>query len=177
LNSDKEELVDEHVKEYELIIKSNPNIAGEFVKNLHEYRSKKVNPANLELMELFSPRELYYYLRTHHWEQGIPKDFIQEWVNMNLSHYPLSKSDRQDFLTLFSNLGISYANIEFPLINKEQLASSFENEKKELNPEVSMPDKKKKTIIPSIHDFPQFKQWIYDKLDQIENQLKFQKSH
>ena len=176
LNSDKEELVDEHVKEYELIIKSNPNIAGIFVKNLHEYRSRKVNPANLELMELFSPRRLYCYLRKHHWDQGIPDDFIQEWINMEITHYPITESDKNDFLTLFSKLNIPNNNIEFPKIREELILSpSDDTAKKPKNDELTG-ENKTHTTIPSVQDFPLFKQWIFNKLDQIETQLKSLKS-
>ena len=172
----KQEILDEHLKEYELIIKSNKNIAREFVKALHEYRSKKVNPANLELMELFSPRQLYSYLRTHHWEQGIPEEFIQEWVNMNISHYPLSESDIQDFLTLLSELNIACMNIEFPTISKEHLASSSLNVGNEESKNEAIVNMETNIKIPSIQDFPLFKQWIYNKLDQLETRLKPQKS-
>ena len=171
-NSVTEEPLDEHLQEYELIIKSNANIAGEFVKALHEYRSKKVNPANLELMELFSPRQLFCYLRKHHWDQGIPEDFIQEWVDMDITQYPLSKSDQQDFLSLFSKLNIPSSNIEFPKIKKEQiLPSSDETYKKTKNKELTVKNETNPAI-PSVQDFPLFKKWIFNKLDQIETRLK-----
>ncbi|TFG03276.1 MAG: hypothetical protein EU542_02870 [Promethearchaeota archaeon] len=171
-NSVTEERIDEHMKEYELIIKSNNDFAGEFVKALHEYRSKKVNPANLELMELFSPRQLYCYLRKHHWDQGIPEDFIQEWLNMITTHYLLTQSDKQDFLTLFSKLNISSANIEFPSIKKGQIKlSSSETNKKTKNEDLTVANEIE-TKIPSIEDFALFKQWIYKKLEQIETRLK-----
>ncbi|MFW9930955.1 MAG: hypothetical protein ACFFD1_16320, partial [Candidatus Thorarchaeota archaeon] len=93
-NLAQEKSLDEHSEEYKAIMKSNSQIAREFVQAIHEYRSNKVNSANLELLELFSPRKLYNYLRKHHWEQGIPEDFLQDWVNMNNTHYPLSNSDR-----------------------------------------------------------------------------------
>jgi hypothetical protein len=170
----KREIYDEYSKEYEQIIKSNPNIATEFVKALHEYRSKKVNPANLELMELFSPRELYSYLRNHHWEQGIPEDFIQEWVSMSISHYPLSESDHQDFLTLFSDLNIPYINIEFPTIHREHLATAALDNRNEGSKNENMVNMETNIKIPSIQDFPNFKRWIFDELDKIENRLKSQ---
>jgi hypothetical protein len=172
----KQEILDEHSKEYELIIKSNTYIAREFVKALHEYRSKKVNPANLELMELFSPRQLYSYLRTHHWEQGIPEEFIQEWVNMNISHYPLSELDVNDFLTLFSELNIACMNIEFPTLRKEHLASSSLDNGNEEPKNRTIAIKEANVNIPSIQNFSLFKQWIYNKLDQIEARFKSQKS-
>jgi len=174
-NSVTEEAIGEHLQEYELIIKANANFAGEFVKALHEYRSKKVNPANLELMELFSPRKLYCYLRKHHWNQGIPEDFIQEWVNMSTTNYLLTQSEKQYFLTLFSKLNIPNANIEFPTIKKEQIKlSSSETNKKTKNESLTV-ENETKTTIPSIEDFPLFKEWIINKLEHIEARLEFQK--
>ena len=175
-NSDKEEPLDEHLQEYELIIKSNANIAGEFVKALHEYRSRKVNPANLELMELFSPRQLYCYLRKHHWDQGIPDDFIHEWIKMEINHYPITESDKNDFLTLFSKLNIPNINIEFPKIREDLILSPSDDTTKKPKNEELTGENKTHTTIPSVQDFPLFKQWIFNKLDQIETQLKSLKS-
>ena len=175
-NSVTEEPLDEHLEEYESIIKSNANIAGDFVKALHEYRSKKVNPANLELMELFSPRQLYCYLRKHHWDQGIPEEFIQEWVNMKTTNYLLTQSDQQDFLSLLSMLNIPSRNIELPTIIKEHEIGLSDEPIKETKNEDLKVDSETSTSIPSIRDFPLFKQWIYNKLEQIETRLKSQKS-
>lgn len=176
MNSVIDEPLDEHLdpylQEYELIMKSNTNIASEFVLAMHEYRSQKVNPANLELMELFSPRQLYCYLRTHHWDQGIPEEFVQEWVSMKNTHYPLSDLDHKDFLTLFSKLNISSENIDFPeVINQNLAAPSVNNEiKKSKNEIISNYDEP--TSIPSIHNFSLFREWVFNKLEQIETRLK-----
>jgi hypothetical protein len=168
------ESLDEHSMEYEAIMKSNSQIASEFVQAIHQYRSNKVNSANLELMELYNPRKLYNYLRDHHWEQGIPKEFIQDWVNMKISHYPLSESDHQDFLNLFNKLNISYPNIEFPLKDSESSTPSLDYLDKEFKDEILV-NAEVSTGIPPIHDFPLFTQWIFDKLEKIESRLKNQK--
>jgi hypothetical protein len=168
------ESLDDHSKEYEAIMKSNSQIASEFVQAIHQYRSNKVNSANLELMELYNPRKLYNYLRDHHWEQGIPEEFIQDWVNMNITHYPLSESDRQDFLDLFCKLNISNRNIEVPLKVSESSTPSLINRNKEFK-DTALVNAERSTGIPPIHDFPLFKQWIFDKLEKIESQLKNQK--
>ena len=166
--------LDEHSEEYEAIMKSNSQIAREFVQAIHEYRSNKINSANLELLELFSPRKLYKYLREHHWERGIPEDFLQDWVNMNNTHYPLSNSDRQDFLDLFEKLNISSINIEFPLKDSESTTLLFDNATEESESE-TLPNSEARTSIPPIQDFTLFTQWIYTKLEQIERRLKNQK--
>lgn len=166
--------LDEHSEEYEAIMKFNSQIAREFVQAIHEYRSNKINSANLELLELFSPRKLYKYLREHHWERGIPEDFLQDWVNMNNTHYPLSNSDRQDFLDLFEKLNISSINIEFPLKDSESTTLLFDNATEESESE-TLPNSEARTSIPPIQDFTLFTQWIYTKLEQIERRLKNQK--
>jgi hypothetical protein len=173
-NIDKKEFLDEHSKEYEAIMKSNSHIASEFVQAIHIYRSDKVNPANLELMELFNPRELYSYLRNHHWEQGIPEEFLQDWVNMNITHYPLSESDRQDFLNLLGKLNISSMNIEFPLKDSESSTLLLDNASEESKGEIMVNLEVSKDI-PPIQDFTLFTKWIYTKLEQIESRLKNQK--
>ncbi|MHA1883626.1 MAG: hypothetical protein ACXAAI_04250 [Promethearchaeota archaeon] len=92
--------------EYEILITTNNALGKEFVLLLHKYRSEKVNPSHLELEELFNPKLLYNYLRNHHWKQGIPRDFIKEWVLMNISGYPLNESDTEDFQTIVGKISI-----------------------------------------------------------------------
>lgn len=173
-NFAQEKSLNEHSEEYEAIMKSNSQIAREFVQAIHEYRSNKVNSANLELMELFSPRKLYNYLRKHHWEQGIPEEFLQDWVNMNNTHYPLSESDRQDFLNLFEKLNISSINIEFPL--KDSATTILLDNVNELPKGETMVTLEVSKDVPPIQDFSLFTEWIYAKLEQIERRLKSQKN-
>ncbi|MHA1914469.1 MAG: NYN domain-containing protein [Promethearchaeota archaeon] len=101
---------DKHSKnfsdEYDTLISTNNALGKEFVLLLHKYRSEKVNPSHLELEELFNPKLLYNYLRNHHWKQGIPQDYIKEWILMNISGYPLTDSDSEDFQTILRKLSI-----------------------------------------------------------------------
>lgn len=92
--------------EYEILITTNNALGKEFVLLLHKYRSEKVNPSHLELEELFNPKLLYNYLRNHHWKQGIPRDFIKEWILMNISGYPLNESDTEDFQSIIGKIPI-----------------------------------------------------------------------
>jgi len=94
-------------EEYEIIVSSNRSIGKEFIQLLHNFRSKKVNPANLELEELINPLKLYNYLRTHHWKNGIPKGFIRDWIQMKFSQYPLEESDKIDFEIILEKIGAS----------------------------------------------------------------------
>ncbi|MFW9989374.1 MAG: hypothetical protein ACFFC3_12025 [Candidatus Odinarchaeota archaeon] len=92
--------------EYEILITTNKAIGKEFVQQLHEYRSRKVNNQHLELEELYNPLLLYNYLRNHHWNKGISKDFISSWVSMELSGYTLTELDQDDFNSILKKLNI-----------------------------------------------------------------------
>ncbi|GAG04174.1 unnamed protein product, partial [marine sediment metagenome] len=83
--------------EFELIISQNVIIAKEFVKLLDDFRSKKVNPSNLELNQLYDPQKLYNYLRNHHWKHGIINSFLSEWIKMRNSNHKLNYTDLSDF--------------------------------------------------------------------------------
>ncbi len=76
-------------EEYDLIVTSNKNITNEFIKLLQEYRLNKVNQSNLDLEQLYSPQAVYDYLRNNHWKNGIPKDFLTDWVRMANTGYRL----------------------------------------------------------------------------------------
>ncbi len=91
--------------EYEIILSSNKYIGKEFIQLLLDYRTKRVNPAHLEI-EQFFPNNLYNYLRNHHWKDGIPEDFVKEWVQMNYSQYALNESDKLDFESILEHLGL-----------------------------------------------------------------------
>jgi hypothetical protein len=142
--------------EYELIIKSNRHIAQEFVQLLHDYRSKHVNSANLEVDQLYYPQKLYNYLRNHHWKKGIPSNFVEEWLKISHTSYMLNENDRADFELLLQKLNIDKINFEKiqsqPVLEKNQLLYT--------NSENS---------IPPIKNFQEFKEWILKKLDELAN--------
>jgi len=148
--------------EYEIIISQNKNIAKEFIQLLHEFRSKKVNPSNLELEELFNPQKLYNYLRNHHWKEGIDKEFLEEWVTMDISKYTLAESDLNDFQVIFQKLDLP-SEITINLFGIEK-----NNNVKDVEPKIQiLPE------IPSIKDFYSFKKWILRKVEDIEKLLFF----
>ncbi|MFX1503907.1 MAG: hypothetical protein ACFFDH_23295, partial [Promethearchaeota archaeon] len=135
-------------KEYELCVSFNKQIGKEFVQFLHKYRSERVNPAHLELEELYDPQKLYNYLRNHHWKDGIPESFISSWVQMDISGYRLTEEDLTDFKSILRKLGI-------------QSNSFFE----ETPP--------KEDVSHNIAPFPgnawdEFKQYVLNYLDKIE---------
>ena len=141
--------------EYELLVATNKPIGKEFVQLLHEYRSKKVNPSHLELQELYNPQKLFNYLRNHHWSEGIPQEFIEEWANMNISGYMLTESDKLDFELILNNVkGPSQVKCSPHKISPLKIQ------------EITHPSES----IPSIHEeSEEFRDWFYTKLDLIDD--------
>ena len=144
--------------EYELIMKSNKHIAQEFIQLIHEYRSKRVNAANLDVAQLYYPQKLYNYLRNHHWEKGIPSDFVEEWIKLYHTKYSITEQDITNFEALFQNLGISSISLR---------NSEFEPVIKYKQPNIYSCHNSGKST-PSVKNFQEFKDWIIKKLDELE---------
>ncbi|MDX1797558.1 MAG: hypothetical protein R3255_02810 [Candidatus Lokiarchaeia archaeon] len=141
-------------REYEVLISTNRALGKEFIQLLHEYRSRKVNPAHLELDELYNPQKLYNYLRNHHWKEGIPNEFIDEWYQMNISNYKLSESEQIDFETIIKNVNITTYKIKMNI--PESKLEDFEE--KFLDSE--MPSAKT--------DLISYENWLKHQLDYLE---------
>jgi len=157
--------------EYEEILKTNRKIGKEFIKLLHNYRFDKVNPANLEVEQLFYPKKLYNYLRNHHWEKGIPPDFLSKWIEMIDTKFKAKENDLLDFQIIFDKLKISPAYL--PEVNEENKPHN-NTLHKPINPTVKIKnDSVKVTIepIPSVENFQEFKSWLLKKLDDLETIL------
>jgi hypothetical protein len=141
--------------EYELCVSSNRQIGKEYIQLLHEYRSKKVNPAHLELEELYNPLKLYNYLRNHHWKEGIPKDFISAWAQMKISGYMLTEQDQTDFNSILTKLEKS--SVSLPIEYKQ-----LENKTPTISIELDS--------IPSLsNEWPEFKDWLLNHINQLED--------
>ena len=158
--SDVKKATQDFSNEYELILSRNKNIGKEFIQLLHEYRSKKVNSAHLELEELFNPQKLYNYLRNHHWQEGVPQDFLKNWVKMDFSKYGLTASDIIDFETILKKLKVSSQTIGDLMNSGAYIKNNDINRAK-----------KPPVKIPSIQDFTRFKGWLIKKLDDIDKNL------
>lgn len=149
-----QKIAKDYSDEYETCVTTNKQIGKEFIQLLHEYRGKKVNSAHLELEELFNPQKLYRYLRNHHWKDGIPRDFIKEWYQMDISNYKLTESDELDFEIILNQL-----KIPLQLIPTSNIISSS----KEQEIVYSSED------IPSIYIEPKkFREWFYIRLSFLE---------
>ena len=138
--------------EYTILVSTNKAIGKEFIQLLHDYRSKKVNSSHLVLEQLFNPVELYNYLRNHHWKDGVPESFMDEWIKMNMSGYQLTESDQADFEMIIKRLGLTTSAQEsVPSITPL--------------PALKEPDL---SIIPSPSaDWIKYKGWIEDRLTEL----------
>ena len=141
-------------------------IGKEFIQQLHEFRSKRVNPEHLELEELFNPLKLYNYLRNRHWKEGIPQRFIDKWLQMSISQYTLTDSDMDDLEMIFTKLGIRQDTT--PLPTSEPLSSNSEFVR------VSTPFKSTSSNqalvdeMPSLQDnWRDYKQWFVRQLETL----------
>ncbi len=168
--SNKQPLID-FSDEYHTIVSSNRKLGREFIQLLHDYRSRKVNPSNLDLDQLYNPQKLYDYLRNHHWKNGIDREFLTEWQKMNNTKYTLENDDLSDLYKIFNilkapeeiltNISSDSMNYDENLTNKNNVIFTEQINNKE-SPSNS---------IPSIKNFPQFKKWVLKKLDEIEKLL------
>jgi len=154
-------------KEYEFILKTNRKIGQKFIQLLHDYRADRVNPANLEIDQLYYPKKLYNYLRNRHWTKGIPQEFITNWVQkLNINSH-LDESDRLDFQIIFDKLRI------IP-VKKINTPKEIKTSKKSVKEHSSFEDKITKKVIetiPPIERFQEFRNWVLKKIDELENLL------
>jgi hypothetical protein len=155
-------------REYEAILSTGRSIAQAFITSLHDYRSEHVNPANLEIVQLYDPKELYNYLRNHHWKDAISADFIEQWVGFK---DVLNDEEVELFFELFSKLNISTNCLKLNEKNKEitpiytQATPSTEIKKQEprliFSPAKYSPP-------PSVKNFNKFREWILAQLEELE---------
>ena len=155
--------------EYELIIAVDRAIGNAFVQALHEYRSKHVNSANLEISQLYNPKELYNYLRNHHWKNGIDEIFVDEWFK---PPDLITEENVKRVKIVLRKLGISHELVidkEIEISETLLDSSSHENNIiEDVQRDLNLSSKRDK---PSIQDFNKFKVWILKKLDEIESRF------
>ncbi len=158
--------------EYEIIIKTNRKIGRSFIQLIHEYRFDKVNPANLEVAQLFYPKKLYNYLRNHHWKEGVPKEFAIGWLRNSSKDFTDSEEALMEFQIIINKLNLDYSlqdieveNAAEPQKEKSNLGKNYSKKKISVT-RASYPAKSQ--TIPSIDTFFEFKNWLLNKLDQLE---------
>ncbi|NVM43866.1 MAG: hypothetical protein HWN79_03025 [Candidatus Lokiarchaeota archaeon] len=151
--------------EYEFILKTNRKIGQKFIQLLHDYRFDKVNPANLEIDQLYYPKKLYNYLRNRHWAKGIPQDFITNWVQKLRTNSQLDENDRLDFQIIFDKLQIIPVQ-KFHVIQEIQPVKEPIEDIIEINNTTS---ERIVEAIPPIENFQEFKNWLLKKLDELQS--------
>ncbi|MFX1258918.1 MAG: hypothetical protein ACFFAN_13755 [Promethearchaeota archaeon] len=171
------QLLKDFSREYEQIVVSNKNIAREFIQLLHEYRSQKVNPSNLDLEQLYDPQKLYNYLRNHHWSKGIPEFFLKKWLKMENTKYNLNSEDVSDFETIFVKIGVSkqfiLENVNNLFVPSIKINSEIENSELDFSPEIQEGMIAKNSIsLPSpTTNFTEFRTWCFNILKKIDELL------
>ncbi len=157
--------------EYEVILKTNRKIGQKFIHLLHNYRFDKVNRANLEVEQLYYPKKLYNYLRNHHWEKGVPPDFVSKWVQMIDAKSQTNENDLLDFQIIFDKLKIPLAYL--PEVTEEHTVNN-NTPHKPIKPTIYIKNDSVKSTIeptPSVEKFQVFKSWLLKKLDDLETIL------
>ena len=153
--------------EYEVIIKTNRKMGRSFIQLIHDYRYDKVNPANLEVTQLFYPQKLYNYLRNHHWKKGMPQEFAINWLKSVSNDFSDPEEALMEFQVILNKLQVSYSVNDIDLEHKNGLEKKAI--KKEKPKSLSNTKQSRKTqAIPSIDNFPEFKNWLLNKLTELE---------
>ena len=174
-SSSKKEI--DYSKEYEVIIKTNRKMGRSFIQLIHQYRFEKVNPANLEVSQLFYPKKLYNYLRNHHWKDGMPKEFVIDWLKNTSKDFSDAEEALMEFQVILNKLNLEYSVNEVKIEKKREPETKISDLKKSRSndraskPPMPIPAKRSKIAqaIPSIDNFSAFKRWLLQKMAQLES--------
>lgn len=153
--------------EYEFILKTNRKIGQKFIQLLHDYRYSKVNPANLEIDQLYYPKKLYNYLRNHHWKKGIPQDFLTIWIEKLATNSSMNENDRLDFQIIFNKLDLEPTQKSFAI---QEINAPKKPNKGFLKTKTEVLEDHPEEI-PPIENFQVFKHWLLKKLDELQNMV------
>jgi len=154
--------------EYELIIKTNRKIGRSFIKLMHDYRYDRVNPANLEVTQLFYPQKLYNYLRNHHWKTGMSKDFAINWLKNILNNFSDTDEALLEFNVILNKLHLSYSVYDIDLEHKSKPETKGNTQSENLVSSPNSGQSIKTQAIPPIDNFTEFKKWLLNKLTELE---------
>jgi hypothetical protein len=157
--------------EYEVIIKNNRKIGRSFIQLIHDYRYDRVNPANLEVNQLFYPQKLYNYLRNHHWKNGMPQEFADVWLKSFAKEFSDPEEALMEFQVVLNKLNLPYSVSDVEIEPKSEPEENENNQiaKSELKPMANQSVNSR--TIPSSDNFLEFKQWLLKQLDQLEIKL------
>ena len=159
------------LREFSFVKSLNKHIANEFVKLLHVYRGEKVNPAHLEIEQMYHPQKLYVYLRTHHWKDKIDPYFFSQLSQMKLTGYRLTHKDKEDLLTLCNKFG---AKMNIPPDNTARKTAVIPQRNLVSKSEFSVHEhhlKENQSLIPKAKDLDKYKAFVFKRLREIEELL------
>jgi len=160
------------IKQYQKIQKINLKIFSIFKTLLQDYK-KNFDDSNLATKQLF-PKYFFVYLREHHWKNGIPRKFLNNWHSRYISQMNPNDENHTEFQQILSILDVSEQEINSLFMKN----SSIKDKTKPLiiNNSSSSIDFTLKDIdnkeIPSINNIDKFEKWILNKLDQIDSILE-----
>ena len=154
--------------EYELIIKTNRKIGRSFIQLIHDYRYDKVNPANLEVGQLFYPQKLYNYLRNHHWKKGMPKEFVINWFKKTTKDFSDLEEVLIEFQVILNKLQLSYTINDTDLERKNDTHKKECNQNEKTGSVLTTKQPINTRAIPSIENFTEFKRWLLNRLSELE---------
>ncbi|MBD3213799.1 MAG: hypothetical protein GF311_14415 [Candidatus Lokiarchaeota archaeon] len=161
--------------DFEIIKNQNKHIFRVFLHELDEYRQQEINNSNLDLHQFFVPNDLYNYLRRHHWSEGIPESFLNQWNAALNRNGGLSQEELLDFENILRGLDIKNEIIHQIIDESESKIQKIDNGNKNnaLGSLLNENDKESREYkIPPVSDFARFKAWMIDTLDAIEKKLK-----
>ena len=154
--------------EYEVIIKTDRKIGRSFIQKIHDYRFDKVNPANLEVLQLFYPKKLYNYLRNHHWKNGMPKDFAINWLKNVTKDFSNPGEALMEFQVILNKLQLTYTISDTDLERKTEPEKKRKSQNEKTTSLSSSKPPRKAHSIPSVENFLEFKKWMLNKLTELE---------
>jgi len=154
--------------EYEVIIKTNRKMGRSFIHLIHDYRYDRVNPANLEVNQLFYPQKLYNYLRNHHWKKGMPKEFAINWFKNISKDFSGPEEALMEFQVILNKLHLPYSVIDVDLALEKEPEIKGRNRSEKPVSTSNAKEPTKSHAIPSIDNFPEFKKWLLHKLAELE---------
>jgi len=159
------------IEQYQKIQKINLKIFSIFKTLLQDYK-KNFDDSNLTTKQLF-PRNFFVYLREHHWKNGIPRKFLNNWHSRYISQMNPNDEDYTEFKQILSILDVSEPEINSLFI--KNLSTKEKTKPLIINNSNSSIDFNLKEIdnkeIPSINNIDKFEKWILNKLDQIDSIL------
>jgi len=111
-------------------------------------------------------------LRNHHWKNGMPKEFAIDWFKSARKDFSDEEELLMEYQVIINKLDLPYSvqdieveNAAEPQKEKSNLGKNY-GKKKVSVAKANYPAKSQP--IPSIDTFFEFKNWLLNKLDQLE---------